>query len=178
MGTYDTHSIDFSGLLKTLLHAPYRWVLSEYQDDDDFYRVLGDPILRIPTYKGNGAPAVECVWSNFEPSYLNERTTMPKVDTAKLLEKMEQERNEIDAAIKILNRTLQRDFAPPSGTMKRTARKTVKSASKAAPKKKGRVYTDAERKAMSQKVKAGWKKRRAKKRKDEGGEAAAMAAKA
>jgi hypothetical protein len=175
---YSDKTIDFPGLIKTLLRAPYRWVLSEYQDDGDFYRVLGDPILRIPTFKGNNAPAVECVWSNFGPNYLNERTTMPKIDTAKLLAAMEQERDEIDAAIKTLNRTLQRNFAPPLGTTKRTARKTVKSASKAAPKKKGRVYTDAERKAMSQKVKAGWKRRRAKKRKDEGGEAAAMAAKA
>jgi hypothetical protein len=160
VGTYDTHSIDFSGLLKTLLHAPYRWVLSEYQDDDDFYRVLGDPVLRIPTYKGTGAPAVECLWSNFEPNYLNERTTMPKVDTAKLLAAMEQERDEIDAAIKTMNRTLQRKFAPPSGTTKRTARKTVKSASKAATKKKGRKYTKAQREAMAEKVKAAWRRKK------------------
>jgi hypothetical protein len=113
---------------------------------------------------------------------------MPKIDTAKLLAAMAQERDEIDAAIKTLNRTLQRNFAPPSGTTKRTARKTVKSASKAATKKKGRKYTKAGKKAMSLKLIATWAKRKAegrqkqngrsKKRKDEGGEAAAMAAKA
>jgi hypothetical protein len=85
---------------------------------------------------------------------------MPKVDTAKLLEKMEQERNEIDAAIKILNRTLQRDFAPSSGTTKRTARKTANSASKAVSKKKGRKYTKAQREAMAEKVKAAWRRKK------------------
>jgi hypothetical protein len=182
---YSDKTIDFPGLVKTLLHAPYRWILSEYENP--VYRPLGEPI-RIPTFKGSGAPAVECLWANFEPNYLNERTTMPKIDTAKLLAAMEQERDEIDAAIKTLNRTLQRNFAPPSGTTKRTAKKTVKSASKAAPKKKGRKYTKAGKKAMSLKLKASWVKRKAegrqkqngrsKKRKDEGGEAAAMAAKA
>lgn len=153
--TYDTHSIDFSGLIKTLLRAPFRWVLSEYQDDDDFYRVLGDPILRIRTYKGTGEPAEECLWSNFEPNYLNERTTMRKLDTAKLLETMKRERDEIDAAIKIMNRTLQRNFAPESPTAKTTKRPTKK-----APKTKGRNYTKAQREAMSEKIKAAWRRKK------------------
>jgi hypothetical protein len=59
-----------------------------------------------------------------------------------------------------MNRTLQRKFAPPSGTTKRTARKTVKSASKAATKKKGRKYTKAQREAMAEKVKAAWRRKK------------------
>jgi len=113
---------------------------------------------------------------------------MPKIDSGDLITALHKERDEIDAAIRALTRTIQRDYAPCSPTAKKVRKAASKVASKAATKKKGRKYTKAGKKAMSLKLKASWVKRKAegrqkqngrsKKRKDEGGEAAAMAAKA
>lgn len=158
-----------------MLHAPFKWALSEYEGDDGMYRALGEPI-RIPTFKSNhkggiGAPVMECLWSNFEVEQCltQERIKkqMPVVDTAKLIETLEKERDEIDAAIRALHRTVARHFPPPP-KQAAAPKAATKSAAKAdVPKKKGRQYSPAQRKQMSERIKAAWKKR-----KGEGGEAA------
>jgi len=200
--TYGPKTIDYPGLVKTLLKAEFRWMLSEYEGSDGMYRALGGPI-RIPVWKshyagGTGKQLVnECLWTNFElPQCLTEeriKKQMPVVDTAKLIETLENERAEIDAAIRALQRTVARNFPPPPA--KRAAKKSAAKAD--APKKKGRIYTPAQKAEMSEKLRAAWRKRKGegddaamsqkvksqkvkarKKRKGKGGEAAAMAAKA
>jgi len=179
--------------VKTLLRADYKWVLSEYEGTDGMYRPLGEPI-RIPVYKshhagGTGELVEECLWSNFDLLEAVERTKerikkqMPVVDTAKLIETLETERADIDAAIRALQRTVARNFPPPPKAAARKAARKLKAGSKAATKKKGRTYTPAQKAAMSEKLKAAWRERkgqraapkkatRKRRKKEEGGEAA------
>jgi hypothetical protein len=78
--SYDDRTIDFIGLVKTLLHAPYKWVLSEY--DNAVYKPLtkkfGPPLKipvqrtmtnarksRINTGEKKRKIVIECLWKNF-----------------------------------------------------------------------------------------------------------------
>jgi hypothetical protein len=162
---YKDSTLDHREMVGILLRAKFRWVLSEYENKEDhgLYRALGEPI-RIPVLKAlnhghNGWAkrlATECLWMNFEPPMLqsvnHERNHMPKVDTAELLLSLQKERDDIDAAIRALNRTVQRNFAPGS--------KATSPAS--SPKKKGHKWSPAKRAEMSRKLKEAWKKRKGK----------------
>lgn len=46
---------------------------------------------------------------------------MPKIDTADLLQSLMKERDDIDAAIRALNRTLARNFAPTTSSRRTKA---------------------------------------------------------
>ena len=185
MGTYNDSTIDYEDLVRTLLRAKFRWVLSEYWNK--VYAPLGEPI-RIAVRKSNprggmGKIAEECLWSNFEPRFITEPilegSNMAKIDLGDLLAELEKEKAAIQNTIDVLTRTAQRSFNAPSMKQivdKSAGRKAKRSASLSskkpqaaaadAPKKKGRKYTKAQREAMSKKLKARWKERKAKKQKE------------
>jgi hypothetical protein len=142
-------------------------VLSE--EEDPIYSSLGEPVARITVARtmkfapGTGNTrlrAVECLWSNFEAPVLQsldiERSPVPKIEIGDLLAQLRKDRDEIDATIKVLTRTVARNYSPEAVALK----KKNAPAKKSAPKKKGRVYTQAEKDAMSAKVKAAWAKRK------------------
>lgn len=71
---YDTKTIDYPGLVKTLTDAKFKWVLSEYEEPI-YVDAFGEPAIRIPVKRGKGKPgggskgtkdAVECFWTNFD----------------------------------------------------------------------------------------------------------------
>jgi len=130
-----------------------------------------------------GKIAEECLWSNFEPRFITEPilegSNMAKIDLGDLLAELEKEKAAIQNTIDVLTRTAQRSFNAPSMKQivdKSAGRKAKRSASLSskkpqaaaadAPKKKGRKYTKAQREAMSKKLKARWKERKAKKQKE------------
>ena len=158
---YGAETIDHKEMVDILLHARFPWVLSEYENKGGhgLYKVLGEPIRspvanRMGTWTGHAAHAVECLWSNFEvapvlQSGISEGIKrMPKVDTATLLQSLEKERDDIDAAIRALTRTLARNFAPATLRTKRQPTNPSK--------RKGHRWSEAQRKAMSDKLKASW----------------------
>jgi hypothetical protein len=179
MGTYNDSTIDYEDLVRTLSGAKFRWVLSEYFNE--VYAPLGEPI-RIVVRKSNprggmGQMAEECLWSNFEPRFITEPISggshLATIDLETLLKTLHRERDEIDAAIAVVTRTAQRNFNSPSvkqilsKSAGRRARRSPSLSSKKsqtaaadAPKGKGRKYTDAQREAMSKKLKAAWAKRK------------------
>ena len=159
-------TIDHRELVSLLLKARYPWVLSE--EEDPIYHPLGEPVARFTVTRTlKFAPgttikrekAVECLWSNFEVAPELQAISegikrMPKIDTADLLQSLEKERDDIDAAIRALNRTIVRNFAPT--TAKRSPRSRTTTA-----RKKRRSLTEAERAALSAKLKKVWAKRKA-----------------
>jgi site-specific DNA-adenine methylase len=61
---YTSDDIDHKELIKHLLSAPYRWVLSEY--DNPLYRkAFGVPMLQEKARTCRGGLRTECVWCNF-----------------------------------------------------------------------------------------------------------------
>ncbi len=105
----------------------------------------------------------ECLWSNFEAPVLESVVSegikrMPKIDTADLLQSLMKERDDIDAAIRALNRTLARNFAPTTSSRRTKAQPTKASGN--GSKRKGHKWSEAERKAMSAKLKASWATRK------------------
>jgi len=114
-------NINHRELCRILIRAKYRWVLSGYENET--YRILGEPVYRtwIPrgmsrlrNVKGKRLEAEECIWSNFTPPLLLDYTSIIrslKMDDATLLEQWIKDREELDAAIQLLRRTIQRNFA-------------------------------------------------------------------
>ena len=61
---YRPSDLDHEELVQHLLEAPYRWILSEY--DQPLYRnAFGAPCLQPKATTRHGAPRVECLWKNF-----------------------------------------------------------------------------------------------------------------
>ena len=61
---YLPSDLDHEGLVQHLLDAPYRWILSEY--DQPLYRnAFGAPCQQLKATTRHGAPRVECLWKNF-----------------------------------------------------------------------------------------------------------------
>lgn len=61
---YRPSDLDHKELVQHLLEAPYRWILSEY--DQPLYRnAFAAPCLQLKATTRHGAPRVECLWKNF-----------------------------------------------------------------------------------------------------------------
>ncbi len=121
---------DYPALVKRLQRAPYKWVLMEYEGDDDMYRSLGEP-FHIPSFKcnhrgGRGDSITECVWSNFD--VLNFAATNLKrmgrlnmgTETNKLIKTLEKQIDDAQAALRaILRATAAANIVAPSTKSKR-----------------------------------------------------------
>jgi hypothetical protein len=163
LGTYSDATLDHRELVKLLLNAKFKWVLSEYWNP--IYAPLGEPIrIRVDKPMANSnhtdgkrKEGVECLWTNFEPNYLTERNSMPKIDTGDLLAALQKDRDEIDAAIRALTRTINKNFSPdaPDG-IKRSGAKVQKGSKK---KRASRPYPSPEtRRKLSEAAKKRWAK--------------------
>jgi hypothetical protein len=182
-GAYDDTTVDYPDLVQRLLHAKFRWVLSEY--DNKIYRPLGEPrrimvrrSMGNSNYTGGIRPmAEECLWSNFKNDYgveSNARGSMPKkMDVSEVVSKLQAQRDEIDAALRALTRVAYQNF-PATPTAKSSKKPRSHHAAAPAtpaapdapgtkPKTKGnrRKRTAAEKLAASKIMKANWAKRKA-----------------
>jgi site-specific DNA-adenine methylase len=71
VGSYRADDLDHEELVEELLKAPYRWLLSEYQNP--IYERLGEPFwrkevqLRTTNFRDDGGQGrrVECLWRNY-----------------------------------------------------------------------------------------------------------------
>jgi hypothetical protein len=71
VGSYRADDLDHEELVEELLKAPYRWMLSEYQNP--IYERLGKPFwqrevqLRTTNFRDDGGQGrrVECLWRNY-----------------------------------------------------------------------------------------------------------------
>jgi hypothetical protein len=153
--SYSDKDYDAPGLVKLLQRAPFKWVLSEY--DNPAYRPLGEPLVRIPVRLtmtdsnrtgGKRAWREECLWSNFEPQCYTRPLTeeqMVKIDVQTLLEQLTKQRDEAQAAITAITSVTQRNFAT----------KVLRGRPPAAG-RRAYTRTAAKNKAQSAKQKARW----------------------
>jgi hypothetical protein len=125
--------IDHRELVKQLLKARYRWVLSESGDPvDPVYYPLGEPLARIDVRRtmtsmrnpqGTWLTTKEALWTNYQPPVLP--SGMPKnLNLATLLEQLNRQRDDADAAIRALtnaSRTLGPTVGPKSHHKKQAA---------------------------------------------------------
>ena len=167
---YGAETIDHREMVDILLHANFRWVLSEYENKGGhgLYKVLGEPIRspvisRMGTWTGYSVRAVECLWSNFEAPVLESGVSegikrMPKIDTADLLQDLIKQRDDADAAIRAVQRAVQRNFEPATSNRRSKAQPAKGSGKRS--KRKGRKWSEAQRAAMSAKLKASWAARK------------------
>ena len=66
VSAYRPDDISHRDLVDHLLVAPYRWLLSEY--DQPIYReAFGEPLLRQKAATRHGIPRIECVWGSLHP---------------------------------------------------------------------------------------------------------------
>lgn len=71
VGSYRADDLDHEELVEELLKAPYKWMLSEYQNP--IYERLGEPFwrkevqLRTTNFRADGGQGrrVECLWRNY-----------------------------------------------------------------------------------------------------------------
>jgi len=156
---------DYTELVRLLLKAPYRWIMSEYPNK--IYQPLTDkfgPPLEIPVIKHGTRPAsdgkrpdaIECLWANYDiRGILCPEGT---VDINHAIEQLEKRREEIDVAIRVLKSELGNGTSmamkkgKPSGS---PAGRRSKSA-----KKHGRQWSPEARAAMSARLKASWANRK------------------
>lgn len=148
---------DYAELIRLLLAAPFKWVMSEYLNQ--IYQPLTDkfgPPIQIPVIKHGTRPAtngkrpdaIECLWSNYDiRGMLCPEGTM---DINNMIEKLEQKKRDIDVTI----RTLRQEAGIKSSDGKASASTVPK------PKKKGRAWTPEMREKMRAKIKASWASRR------------------
>lgn len=172
MGSYSEKTIDYAELIRLLLNAKFRWVLSEYDINPIYRRAFGEPI-RIKVKRsmssargvtGERTDAEECLWSNFEPHYISQSLDergikMAKIDPKELLAKIQKEKDELDIAIKALTKVIQRDYGPGMAT-KKTAparkRRAAQAPAEATKTRKRKPLSAAVRKRLRESTKKRW----------------------
>jgi hypothetical protein len=170
---YRESDIDHREMVDILLRAKFRWVLSEYEDKGDhgLYRVLGEPIrirrrkcMENANHRWTREYVTECLWSNFEvapvlQSVISEGIKrMPKIDTAVLLQDLIKQRDDADAAIRAVQRTIQRNLEPAAASRRSKAHPAKASGNNF--QRKGHKWSSAQKAAMSAKLKASWAARK------------------
>lgn len=156
---------EYHALVKLLLKAPYKWIMSEYPNEiyqpltDKFGSPLEKPVIKHgtrPGADGKRPSAIECLWANYDiRGILCPEGT---VDINHAIEQLEKRREEIDVAIRVLKSELGNDTGTairkgkPSGSPAGRHSKTAK--------KHGRQWTPEAREAMSARLKASWANRK------------------
>lgn len=124
---------DYPALVQRLIRAPYRWLLMEYEGDDNMYRALGEPV-RIPAHKSNrkggwGSAVTECVWSNFDVLDFAV-TNLERIgklqmgkETEQLIKTLERQIDEAQAAIRAIRRAEAADTLASTASSKATKKK-------------------------------------------------------
>jgi hypothetical protein len=143
---------DYGELIHLLLHANFKWILSEYPNT--IYQPLTDRFgspLTIQTYKHGSRPvngqrpkAVECLWANYDIRGILCPEGM--MDVNLMIEQLEKRKEELEITLKILR----------SEVGDKMARRQSKITPQSTSKKRGHKWSAAEKAAMSAKLKASW----------------------
>lgn len=155
---------DYKELIRLLLRAPYKWILSEY--NHPVYQPLTDrfgPPLKREVFKHGSLPingrrptATECLWANYDiRGILCPEGT---VDINHAIEQLEKRREEIDVAIRVLKSELANGISTAIKTGKPSGSPTGRHSKTA--KKHGRRWSPEARAAMSARLKASWANRK------------------